>query len=221
MLVRKSTLTFVLVAITVFLAGSSLLAWNRPEYTQHVQDKWKDWTGLGAGTGDLPPPINVPNHTHDAPKEGDRPGGEIHILPIGDDDFEIMPHAPEPNINTKLQPILISSEDLVARLRALLSAPVPSYLDALKENIKTCPREVSDRQVNTDQLEGQRENWASVESDDLVRRRLAIVKSLEDLDKEGVQIIGVPGNTGKGRGIVMTGGNQVRFAIPPRCFNHY
>lgn len=203
MLVRKSTLSFVVVGATVFLIGSSFLVWTRPEYTRDViPAKWKDWTGLGSSS-DRPLPIDESSpsgspSSHNTPAAPD--GDTLHILPFpSHDEVDVKPLPV--GLDTQLQPILVASHELQVRLRALLSGPVMTYAESVEASAKTCPRDVADRQVNPDQLSGQTEMWATVGGDELVRRRIAMVKYLEDLEKSGKVIIGEKGKTGTGRGI--------------------
>jgi len=187
------------VGAAVFVVGSSFLVW-RPEYTENiVPSKWIDWTGVKADGGDRPLPISPPSSSdHQAPPQDGpiRPDDDIGVKPL-----------PISIENNQLIPIEISSEDLVHRLRTFLSAPVLTYAESAKASEKTCPRKVSDRQVNPDQLHDQIGMWTSIENEELVRRRVAIVKYLQTLEKNGRALLGSSA-TGKGRGIVMTGGNR-------------
>lgn len=208
MLVRKSTLSFVILGAAVFVVGSSFLVWTRPEYTRDiVPSRWIDWTRIKADDSDRPLPISPPP----PPDHQPRPGAIPNPPTSPDDDIGVKP-LPISTETSQLIPIEVSPEDLVHRLRALLSAPVLSYVDSVKASEKTCPRKASDRQVNPDQLHDQIAKWSSMENDELVRRRIAIVKYLETLHKNGKPLLGSSA-TGKGRGIVMTGGNKVQSRV--------
>lgn len=98
--------------------------------------------------------------------------------------------------------------DLQSRLRKLLDAPLESYASALAANeaLGACPREQADRQAIKDQLERHTKWWSTITVGELARKRLDIVRYLEDIAMSGGNLIGSPGG---GRGIVMTGGNKV------------
>lgn len=220
MLVRRSTLTFVVVAAGVFVVGS-FVVYQRPDYLSKdvLPEKWRDWSGLGSDPSDIPLPAGG-TPSNDKTKGASTPpyapppssDGDLHILPIGDmgpGEINVKP-LPISSENTHRRPIAITSPVLKERLIALLGAPMPTYPQSIKESAKTCPSDIADRQVNPDQHAGNLEKWLSIDSDDLTLRRLGIVEYMEVLDKEGkVPLLGEKGKAGKGRGIVMTGGNQV------------
>lgn len=223
MLVRRSTLSFVIFGAAVFIFGSGFVLYRRPEYLSSdyipsIPDKWRDWGGLNSG--DRPLPDKGPGNTASDGRKG-RPGyktpstneaakddGEYHILPIDVPDFEVKPLPISKE--TKPRPIAInSSKDLRDRLRAFLGAPMPTYRQSIQDSLVECPFEVADRQVNPDQHEGNLEKWTTMDNDDLAFRRLALVKYFEMLEAEGVNIVGKKEDFPNRRGIVMTGGNQV------------
>lgn len=235
MLVRRSTLTFIFVAAGVFILGSSFIIYQRPDYipSRVIPEKWLDWSGLGSDHGDMPLPAGgentggnkqpgVYNPAIPRPPPADNPSdhasppkseGSAHT-PVSPGDIEVKP-LPISTENTQRRPISVKSPALKKRLVALLGAPMPTYAQFIKESAKLCPLDVADRQVNPDQHAGQLEKWLSVESEELVLRRLGIVEYLERLDKEGKKpLLGnEKGKMGKGRGIVMTGGNQVCWHV--------
>ncbi|KAF8328664.1 mannosyltransferase putative-domain-containing protein [Cantharellus anzutake] len=102
--------------------------------------------------------------------------------------------------------IEIKSEELKKRLYALLSAPLWGFRETVDAFAKACPREVADEQVNPDQLVGNEEFWTTIVNPELVKRRVGMVKYLEKLEESGQAVVW--DGKGKGRGIVMTGGNQ-------------
>lgn len=225
MLVRRSTLSFVIFAAAVFIIGSGFVLYRRPEYLSSdfipsIPDEWRDWGGLTSG--DRPLPGKGPNSPTSGGNKG-KPGskkppsandaeddGEYHILPIDVPDFEVKPLPISKQ--TKPRPIAInSSKELQDRLRAFLGAPMPSYPQSIQDSLVECPFEVADRQVNPDQHKGNLEKWTTMENDDLALRRLAVVKYFEQLEKDGVNLVAKKGDFPQDRGIVMTGGNQVCF----------
>ncbi|KAF8588833.1 glycosyltransferase family 71 protein [Ramaria rubella] len=104
--------------------------------------------------------------------------------------------------------IKISSRILRDRLQALLNAPVLSHSEAVIKNEEACPRAVADKQVNQDQLQGNRDKWLKVDEAEVRIRRQAIVQYLEKLEEEGKIIFGTDKKSGEGRGVVMTAGNK-------------
>lgn len=123
-----------------------------------------------------------------------------------------MKPLPVSSENNQRRPIAIQSPALKERLVALLGAPMPTYSQFIKESAERCPKNVADRQVNPDQHAGLLEKWVSIENKVLISKRLGIVQYLERLDKEGKRpLLGNGTNEPeRSRGIVMTGGNQVR-----------
>ncbi|KAF8313764.1 hypothetical protein DL93DRAFT_1116928 [Clavulina sp. PMI_390] len=101
----------------------------------------------------------------------------------------------------------VGDPELQWRLRRLLDAPLQDYKTALVANEApgACPRDIADRQAIRDQLRGQGSWWKTVRSSELAKRRMAMVKYLENIALSGGDVIGRPGG---GRGIVMTGGNK-------------
>lgn len=233
MLVRRSTLTLVVVAAGVFVLVNLFVVYKRPEYISSniIPQKWLDWSGLGSDHNGIPlptgsddtggnkqPGVNKPTSRPGPPSpSNDNVDGDAHTLPISPGDIEVKP-LPISSENNQRRPIAVQSPALKERLVALLGAPMPTYSQFMEESAKRCPSDVADRQVNPDQHAGQLEKWLSMENEELVSRRLGIVRYLERLDKEGtVPLLGdEKGKTEKGRGIVMTGGNQVRGFVESR-----
>ncbi|SRR5258708_33640086 len=208
MLLRKSTLSFVTIAALIFIAGSSLVAWMRPEYVPRaIPTKWRDWTGLGSDDSDFPLPIPITEEDNDKSKHAPRPGDKdtVHILPFHDDEHEVKPLPISPS--TQMTEIEINSNELRKRLYALLSAPVLSFPETVETFAKTCPRKIADKQVNPSQFSSHMEMWSTIDNDDLVRKRYDIVKYLEKVEARGDPVVW--DGRGRGKGIVMTGGNQV------------
>lgn len=211
MLVRRSTLTLVVVAAGVFFLGSSFVVYKRPDYipSNVLPEKWRDWSGLGSDSTDAPLPVADSSDTHSgpgvsnpaaphppsppvykpAPPSPNSGDDDLHILPISPGEIEVKP-LPVSSENTHRRPIEISSPALKERLVALLGAPLPTYPQSVKESSKSCPAEIADRQVNPDQHAGNLEKWLSMETDELASRRLAIVQYLEGLDKEKKDFVG-------------------------------
>lgn len=106
----------------------------------------------------------------------------------------------------------VGNSELESRLRSLLDAPLESYASALSINEApgACPRDQADRQAIKDQLQRHSKWWSNISTGELARRRLDIVRYLEDIAISRGNVIGRPGG---GRGIVMTGGNKVCRAI--------
>jgi alpha 1,2-mannosyltransferase len=104
---------------------------------------------------------------------------------------------------------------LAERLIAFLSRPRESYDEATERMHENCPAEVSDKLVNPDQYNGDSGFWMNdVTKEEIVKRRADVVRWLEERVEQGEKIIGSE-RTGKGRGIVLTGGNQVRSGRAP------
>lgn len=118
----------------------------------------------------------------------------------------------------KLPASLLTSPKLYplsSRLVSFLSRPILSHSDASQANFESCPSELSDKLVNPDQYAGDGPFWRDdVDEAEIVRRRADVVRYLSEAVEKGEQVLGQEGKTGKGRGIVLTGGNQVcRFGI--------
>jgi hypothetical protein len=107
----------------------------------------------------------------------------------------------------------VGNSELESRLRNLLDAPLESYASALSINEApgACPREQADRQAIKDQLQKHSKWWSTISTGELARKRLDIVRYLEDIAISHGNVIGRPGG---GRGIVMTGGNKVHLGSP-------
>jgi hypothetical protein len=106
---------------------------------------------------------------------------------------------------------LVPSKELQSRLQNLLRAPLWSSREAYRKNVVGCPLKVANRQANPDQLWRCVWFWKQLKQKDIVWRRIAIVKYLEDVARNGF----LSSTPFSGRGIVMTGGNK---ATNPRFF---
>ncbi|AAW41452.1 hypothetical protein CNBB5500 [Cryptococcus deneoformans B-3501A] len=140
--------------------------------------------------------------------------------PIGEEEDELdnrpLPLLPEiyssefPDL--KLPASLLASPKLyplTSRLVTFLSRPILSHSAASPANLEGCPSELSDKLVNPDQYAGDGPFWRDdVDEAEIVRRRADVVRYLSEAVEKGEQVLGQEGKTGKGRGIVLTGGNQ-------------
>lgn len=96
---------------------------------------------------------------------------------------------------------------LTDRLLSFLARPVDSHETARTKMEKGCPAYLADQLATPSEMDNGRAFWIEeVNSDEVIRRRAGIVQNLADLAEKGVQIIGKKEG---GRGIVLTGGNQV------------
>lgn len=107
----------------------------------------------------------------------------------------------------------IYEEDLRVKLQSLLTAPLQTYQDAYEENAEACPREVTVPLVNPNRINRRGWFWERVRLRELADRRIRIVKYLEDLESRAGRLRAIPGG---GRGIVLTGGNEV--SLPTSTF---
>lgn len=97
-----------------------------------------------------------------------------------------------------------------------LQRPVLTHEQAAAQNEITCPREQLGKQVNADQLRGERQDWLAVDGAKIVEMRRAALRFLESrsADEGGDALIGPgfgPGGKAvrKGsRGVVVTAGNH-------------
>ncbi|WWC69800.1 uncharacterized protein I206_103743 [Kwoniella pini CBS 10737] len=99
---------------------------------------------------------------------------------------------------------------LSTKLTQFLYRPVQAHDEAKESNYEGCPRELSDKLVNPDQYNGDAQFWIEdVKEEEIAKRRYDVVRWLEEAIERGEEVIGrKDGSTGKGRGIVLTGGNQ-------------
>lgn len=156
---------------------------------------------------DLPPPTDDSTTTTDpASKEG-----ITEILPPPPTEGSPKPPSTPADFKYKFSSPLLST-----RLSEFLHRPILSYAAALKENVKTCPLKIHDRQVNPDQLKGERDFWKSVSETDVKARREGLVKALEQAEKNGEKIVSSENAKSGGRGIVVAGGNRVSPCITSR-----
>ncbi|WVW83481.1 hypothetical protein I302_105502 [Kwoniella bestiolae CBS 10118] len=97
---------------------------------------------------------------------------------------------------------------LSRKLNDFLIRPILSHDDAKSQNYEGCPRELSDKLVNPDQYNGDAQFWIEdVTAQEIASRRAGVIRWLEDRNNKGDEILGNKGE-GRGRGIVLTGGNQ-------------
>ncbi|KAJ9122426.1 hypothetical protein QFC22_001851 [Naganishia vaughanmartiniae] len=76
------------------------------------------------------------------------------------------------------------------RLHAFLSRPIRSHQDATSINEKKCPRELSDRLVNPDQLNGDGGFWREEVTEETIRnKRVEMVNYLVEVLKRGDDIV--------------------------------
>ena len=94
--------------------------------------------------------------------------------------------------------------NLAIWLHMFLQRPVSAYDHPGK--FDRCAKERADELVNRDQYRGNVEAWKGIDEDEIRKRRAEIVWSLEKRIRDGETVVGPHG---KGRGIVMTGGNKV------------
>jgi len=99
---------------------------------------------------------------------------------------------------------------LAKRLHEFLERPGFDITAAQDLNDANCPVDLANQLVNPDQYNGDIEFWTGVDTDEMVKRRAGVVKWLEKRVRNGEDVIAI-GNSGQGRGIVMTGGNGVCF----------
>ncbi|WWC85151.1 uncharacterized protein L201_000008 [Kwoniella dendrophila CBS 6074] len=99
---------------------------------------------------------------------------------------------------------------LAIKLNDFLHRPILNHEEAKEKNYNGCPRELSDKLVNPDQYNGDAQFWIeTVDQQEIVKRRYDIVRWITERIEKGEKVIGKKdGLTGKGRGIVLTGGNQ-------------
>jgi hypothetical protein len=94
--------------------------------------------------------------------------------------------------------------NLASRLHAFLNRPINNN----EINERECPRRLNDRLVNPDQYNGEIEYWNRVSDVDVIERRSQIVGWLGFWADSEKELVGSDDMSG-GRGIVLTGGNQV------------
>ena len=98
---------------------------------------------------------------------------------------------------------------LARKLHAFLHRRGFEHADFQAENDVACPRELSDRLVNADQVKGDGQFWDEMTSETIAEKRAGVVKWLEARVGLGEEVLGGV-KSGEGRGIVLTGGNHVR-----------
>ncbi|KAK4684123.1 alpha 1,2-mannosyltransferase, partial [Tremellales sp. Uapishka_1] len=96
---------------------------------------------------------------------------------------------------------------LAERLVSLLLRPIESHEEAAEKMRQHCPLYLADKIVNPDQFRGEADFWRQLDKDEIVARRVEMVKFLEEKLGQGKEVVGHESMPG-GRGIVLTGGNQ-------------
>ncbi|KAL7412809.1 mannosyltransferase putative-domain-containing protein [Mrakia frigida] len=225
MLLRKGNALILLVTISltvlVFLTffSSSSTSSSSPHSSSHLFDS-PTWDlssdeSLSGGVHILPIDMGHPNDLGDQ--------GEVTFT---NDDDELKLNSPPPSSpqdsdsspmsgSPDPRPLLSfpTHPPLRTRLEAFLRRPTLSYEQALEHNVKLCPLEIHDRQVNPDQLKGEREGWKTLTVEEIGRRRRSLVNGLSKVEEGGKQVVAgmeiEGGGAGAGgRGIVVAGGNQ-------------
>ncbi|ORX39591.1 mannosyltransferase putative-domain-containing protein [Kockovaella imperatae] len=97
---------------------------------------------------------------------------------------------------------------LARRLDSFLRRPIETLDQAQGANFDGCPADISDKLVNQDQLRGESDFWTALSTNDIVQRRVEIVRELEEKVLKGVSVVFDGVSTGRGRGIVLTAGNR-------------
>jgi hypothetical protein len=236
MLVRRSNLFFIsLLTLAIFLltaySNRSSISIPSPFYskeeTAQLELEWEtepdpDIEGVKILPIDLGDPKEPP--AEDGITFVSSEGGEELATPV-----EAAP--PRPNQADPLSsdapslpilpPIRLSSPNLKRKLLDFLARPVRSYEDALARNIERCPLATHDRQVNPDQLKGERENWRKVSEEDVRKRRQDLVDGLEAAEVQGEEVVAAANNKDGGKGIVVAGGNRVRFTHIYSCTRYF
>ena len=124
-----------------------------------------------------------------------------------------IPHFPEGRLPevfdyTHLHP-------LGKRLHEFLERPGFDLMRAKTDNFAACKVESGFKVDNPEdlisgQLDGEHEFWDDLTAEDIAEKRAGIVKWFEERMGRGEEVVVTSeGITGQGRGIVMTGGNQV------------
>ncbi len=103
---------------------------------------------------------------------------------------------------------------LAERLHSFLLRPITSHSsEAETYQQRFCPTLITDNLVNADQFRNEQEWWRDVDASEIAKRRAGMVKWLERRLALGETL--VANENMQGRGIVLTGGNQVGN-LPPR-----
>lgn len=131
----------------------------------------------------------------------------IQPIDLGDPKNDLGDEEQPSFISDDLADSLSVTSQLKARLKAFEARPVLSYEAALERDRKLCPVAIHDRQVNKDQLNGQRENWKAMDETVIRRKRRELVAGVEALIHAGNPVVG--SDLPRGRGIVVAGGNRV------------
>ncbi|WOO83646.1 Alpha-1,2-mannosyltransferase MNN2 [Vanrija pseudolonga] len=128
--------------------------------------------------------------------------------PAADEDLTPLPPLYAASLPSLQLPVaLVRYPALASRLHDFLLRPLESAPVAAKTNHESCPLPIADLIVNQDQLEGNRDFWGNLTTGDIAEHRAALVNWLAAQAEAGAEIVGTP-QTGSGRGIVITAGNQ-------------
>jgi hypothetical protein len=98
---------------------------------------------------------------------------------------------------------------LARRLHEFLGRPGFDVALTQDRNDKHCPLWISNKLVNPDQYNGEIGWWESIDGEKIAKARANVVNMLRNRVERGDAVVAEGDNAGTGRGIVMTGGNQV------------
>ena len=139
-------------------------------------------------------------------------------------DYPLLDLAPLPSrYFTEFPGLTLSStfdaphlQPLARKLHSFLNRPGWDTEQAIAANEEGCPRRLSDKLVNPDQYNGDIGFWNEIDQREIVKRRAGVVRWLETRIRNGEEVVGM-GDLGQhqGKGIVLTGGNQVRPSPRP------
>lgn len=132
-----------------------------------------------------------------------KPAYDTHTLTLPPLDPVYAPTFPDLHLPSVFDTPLL--RPLAARLHDLLSRPGLDLAEANAANKRHCPVEIGD---SISDLRGEIPFWESLTKEDIAERRAGVVKWLEGMVESGQEVV-ANGQSLQGRGIVMTGGNQV------------
>lgn len=115
-------------------------------------------------------------------------GDSTELAPISNPTDYTLPHAFSSQFPSLALPsVFLSHPKLYRRLHSFLSRPIYSHNYAIEHDVNSagCPRELSDRLVNPDQLEGEKDFWRDeVDTAKIIEKRSEMVRYLEKVLKE-------------------------------------
>jgi alpha 1,2-mannosyltransferase len=112
-----------------------------------------------------------------------RPPPQLDVPPLPEAYADLLP-------DLRLPRALEAHPLLHSRLHAFLSRPVRSYDDATPLNERKCPRELSDRLANPDQVHGDWEFWHDEVDEGVIRgKRVEMVRYLADVLERGDRVV--------------------------------